>query len=306
MMHERHFRAMGTDVGIWLWSTHPDAGAALDSIPGVIEAAEQDLSRFRKDSGLCKLNGRAGKGPQPVSQTLAEVCESALEAARSTDGLFDPTILPALLAAGYDATFAEVSAASQAGKKRAGAAPAVRPNWADIAVARGAISLPAETAIDLGGIAKGWIVDKVADSLRPFGPALVDAGGDVRATGKASGLPWPVAVADPHRPERDLALVELADEAIATSSVGRRRWRVGEEWMHHIIDPRTQRPSTSDVHTVSVVGESARAAEVQAKVVLLLGSEAGAADLEARGASAVVVLLDGTVRTFGTRLALSK
>ena len=302
MMHERHFKAMGTDVGIWLWSTHPDAGASLDSLPGTVEQAEQELSRFRRDSGVCKLNTRAGKGPQAVSQMLADVCELALQAARSTAGLFDPTILPALLAAGYDGTFSEVAAASKAGKKRALAPPASRPKWEDIVVGRGTVSLPPHAAIDLGGLAKGWIVDLLAEALRPFGPALVDAGGDVRATGKAAGLAWPVAVADPSRPERDLAQVELCDEAVATSSIGKRRWLVGQEWMHHIIDPRTQLPAATDLLCVTVLGDSARAAEVHAKVALLLGSEAGAAHLEAHGASALLVSQDGTVRTLGERL----
>ncbi|MBM3269556.1 MAG: FAD:protein FMN transferase [Candidatus Sericytochromatia bacterium] len=299
MLHERRFRALGTEVGVWVWSTAPELDPILDALPAAFEEAEQELSRFRADSGLCKLNARAGKGPQRVSAALAEVCGLALDAAGATGGLFDPTILHALEAAGYDAPFAEVVAAGR--KARPVPPPPPGPHWSEIQRDGLTIALPAGMALDLGGIAKGWLVDRVAEALRPFGPALVDAGGDVRATGKAAGLPWPVAVADPRPGGRDLAQVELGDEAVATSSVARRRWLHGEEWAHHIIDPRTRRPAATDVLSVTVLGETAAACEVQAKLALLLGGDAGAAHLEARGLAALLVLADGSVRTVSER-----
>jgi len=105
---------------------------------------------------------------------------------------------------------------------------------------------------------------------------LVDAGGDIRAVGVPGGEPWPVAVQDPFDQAQDRAVLALADGAVATSSIGRRRWQSGGRTMHHLIDPRTGQPSDSDLHTVTVLADTAEAAEVAAKTALMLGTTAGA------------------------------
>lgn len=298
MLHERHFRAMNTDVGVWLWSTAPGAPAALDAAPAFFEQVEQELSRFRPDSGLNRLNAAAGQGPQPVSTTLEAVLRLALDAARETGGLFDPTVLPALQAAGYDVSFERIDASGPHDPA------AVRLGWQEVTLADGRVSLPAGMALDLGGLVKGWTVDRLAEKLSAHGPVLVDAGGDICAYGRLDGERWPVGVAEPLEEQEDLVVLELEDEAVATSSVGRRRWRRGEAWMHHLIDPRTQRPSESDVHTVTVVGPSAREAEIAAKVALLLGSAAGSGYLATRGLDGILVRHDGSLQTVGDRLKL--
>lgn len=298
MLHQAGFRALGTDVRIWLWSEHPQARTVLDSLPALFEEAEDEFSRFRPDSALSRLNTKAGRGPQRVSGLLSELCRLALEAAQETGGIFDPTILPALQACGYGVSFGDLRADGGATSARHDLAP----RWQEVRVESERVSLPAGAALDLGGIAKGWIVDRVATLLCPLGAAMVDAGGDIRANGPLAKIPWPVSVADPFMPQRTLAQAALADEALVTSSVGRRRWQQAGVWRHHLIDPRTQLPGASDAHTVSVLGPTARRSEVHAKVALLQGMEAGALHLEAQGLSGILIDHAGAVRWVGDRL----
>ncbi len=293
---------MNTDVRIWLWSAHRDAKATLAALPAVFAEIEAELSRFRPDSALSRLNSVAGRGPQRVSGILAEVVRLALQAAASTGGLFDPTVLPALLAAGYSTSFGTIAAQGGVGMA-VPPAGSLGPRWSEVAVMDLAVSLPAGSALDLGGIAKGWTADRIATLLRAFGPALVDAGGDVRASGAAGGRPWPVSIGDPRQSGVTLAEVELDDEAVVTSSIVRRRWQSGGQNQHHLIDPRTQRPAATDLLAVSVLGPTAAMAEVHAKAALIQGAAAGTRYLEARGLSGLLVGASGSVTAVGDRMA---
>lgn len=286
---------MNTDVGVWLESTDAGAEQALENAAIFFEAVEAELSRFRPSSALCRLNAAAGQGPQAVPAMLREVAALALAQAEATGGVFDPTVLTALQGAGYVGSFETIGR---------GPAATVTPRaaWRDVRVEEGAIALPAGTGLDLGGLAKGWTVDRLAERLRALGPVLVDAGGDMRAFGRLNGEPWAVALADPLHDGEELALFALCDEAIATSSVGKRRWQQNGQWHHHLIDPRTQKPATSDLHTVTVIGPSALASEVASKVALILGREAGTRFLSERNLSAVLIDHDGVLSLVGDRL----
>lgn len=264
---------MNTEIGIWLWNASTEVNGVLAQAAHRFEEVEAELSRFRSSSGLSRLNAAAGHGPQPVSPLLWTVLTHTLDAARRTRGMFDPTLLDQLRAAGYDRSFELL-----VGDTRNARTPGKSPwGWHCIHLdeASGLVELPAGYGIDLGGIAKGWAVDRVAVSLAKHGPVLVDAGGDIRTIGAPGGEPWPVAVQDPFDEARDCAVLALADGAVATSSIGRRRWQSGGQIMHHLIDPRTGQPSDSDLHTVTVLAPTAEEAEVAAKTVLMLGTQAG-------------------------------
>jgi len=158
------------------------------------------------------------------------------------------------------------------------------------------VRLPLGAAIDLGGIAKGWLADKLADKLADCGPCLVDMGGDIALRGRPPGEPgWPVGVADPLHPDDDLVVLALSDAGVATSGRDFRTWMMGGSPQHHIIDPVTQRPVHTDVLTATVVAQQAAVAEVLAKVALLQGAEAGIAWLGCRPAEGLLVREDGTL-----------
>jgi thiamine biosynthesis lipoprotein len=271
---------MNTEVGAWLWHPHPAAAAQLSAVADLFAAAERELSRFLPNSSLSRLNARAGAGPQPVSQPLQTVLTHALAAARQSDGVYNPALLCELQQAGYDRSFELLPRdASTAMRLHAGDR---RNAWRQVKLdaAEETVELPAGLGLDLGGIAKGWTVDQALALLAGWGPALVDAGGDLRAKGAPNGEAWPIAVQDPFQPEADLMTLYLVNQAAATSSIGGRRWQRNGLPMHHLIDPRTGLPCASDLFAVTVIAAETMLAEVAAKVTLILGQAAGQAYLE--------------------------
>ncbi len=301
----RGFRAMGCQIEVQLVhdanETVDDAvRLALSAVETWFRLAEAELSRFLATSGLTHLNRAAGCGPQPVSPLLLTVTRSALVAAASTDGMFDPTLGTVLAHLGYDRSFPLVAHFA------ADVAPALIPPhrqgaWREITVdpVAGTIALPAGVALDFGGIGKGWAVDRAVDTLRPMHGVhggCVNAGGDLRVWGAApdAAPAWIVGVENPQALDGDCAVLAVRDAAVATSSTAYRRWQRGERWMHHLLDPRTGQPAVTDLAAVTAIGPSAMWAEIHAKVALVLGMAAGRAYLNAcDGDAGLLIRTDG-------------
>ena len=307
-LSEHRFRAMNTEVAAWLWSDIGHAAVWLHEVEAFFGEVEAELSRFRPDSGLSRLNAAAGQGPQPVSELLETVISLALKAAEESDGLFDPTVLHALRRVGYDRSFELLAdpPAQDAGQPvslngNGASGDGATINWRAVELNSilGTVALPAGMGLDLGGIAKGWTVDRAAEMLGAWGAAMVDAGGDIRVSAAAGGEPWPIGIQHPFDPTRDLGVIALDGGAVVTSTVGRRQWQRDQQPMHHLIDPRTGKPSQSDLHTVTVLAPTAASAEVAAKVALILGSDRGRAHLMAQGFSGVLVDRTGRVEMVG-------
>ena len=284
---------MNTDVRIWLQTDHELAGSALAEAEKSFAEATLVLSRFLPESDLCALNAAAGKGARAVSPLLLEVLQLALGLSRETQGIFDPSVLHALCEAGYDATFERVEMEVDAPAPRRIRAQC--GGWRDIVVDGDTVRLPPLVSVDLGGIAKGFMVDRVTTDLRKMGPVLVDAGGDIRASGLPGGQPWPVGIGHPLQPGTTIDVVGLRNEALVTSSIGKRRWRRGGRWMHHLIDPRTQEPAVTDLYAVTVLGKTAAISEAHAKVALILGTRDGQEYLASRRLRAWLVQESGDV-----------
>ncbi len=134
--------------------------------------------------------------------------------------------------------------------------------------------MPEGAGIDLGGIGKGWAVDRLASILGT--PSMANGGGDIFAAGcPPADDAWRVGVADPYHPDDDLLVLSVRDRGVATSSSLKRRWQADGLVLHHLIDPRTGRPSDSDAIQVTVVAPSAVLADFHAKVALLQGVKRG-------------------------------
>ena len=153
---------------------------------------------------------------------------------------------------------------------------------------------------DLDGVAKGWIADRALDMLRHYPAALVDADGDI-ALRIGEGVTWDIGVADPRGPGGDdLALIRPDERlsrgpiGIATSGTSIHRWGTGGDGppRHHLIDPRTRRPARTDVVQATVIGATARGAEVLAKAAVIAGSGAALGLLEAAGVHGALLLLE--------------
>lgn len=289
-----HFRAMGTEVGLWLWHTDEQvARQALVETEQFFIQTEARLSRFRPESELSKLNRAAGQ-PFIASTLLFELIDAALYWRDRSSGIFDPTVLKALIAYGYDRSFETMTEPIE---RSVTPAPDTSPLPGQVKLDRAqhSITLPLGVGLDLGGIAKGWTVQQAGQTLGQLGSALVDAGGDIVCIGvPPTGPAWQIGISDPHHKESDLAILLLKDEAVATSSLARRCWKYQGVPAHHLIDPRTGAPAITDLVSVTVIMPRLPEAEIHAKVALILGHQQGLAYLAAQpDLSALLVTGEG-------------
>ena len=269
MITSHSFRSMGTDIELLVDADGADR--ALDAAEAEFHRLDASLSRFRPASELSRLNSA---GAIAASPDLLRITGLALAARTETDGRFDPTVHDAVVAAGYDRTFAEVAPNG----------PAVQPArcGGGVWVAGDAtITLDRGVRLDFGGIGKGYAAERAAEILATAGPCLVNAGGDIAVRGGA----WPIAV---QTADGSMTL-ELRTGGLATSGTDRRRWRRGGRVVHHLIDPTTGSPATADLVRTTVVAEDAVAAEVWATAFFLAGADAGEAEANARRLPTVLV-----------------
>ncbi len=285
-MTRRTFRAMGTTVSVVLDERHA-GGAAV--VAGLFETWEQAFSRFRPGSELSRVNARAGRAVR-VSPLFAEVVGTALEAARATDGIFDPGLERQMRTLGYDRTFDEVPRS----RPDDGLATTAGGGWRSTEFDRAArtLRLPRDVSLDLGGIAKGLAVDAAIAELARLGagPAAVEAGGDAAVVGLPVGMAgWPITIEVPGGSRA----VAIPSGAVATSGISRRAWRVGEESRHHLVDPRSGRPADHSLWSVTAFAATCGQAEVAAKVAFILGPEAGTTFLLRIGVAGLLVDRDG-------------
>ena len=270
---------MGTTIELLLDAEDGEMSQkALDAAQSEFEQLEHKLSRFEPDSELSTLNR---EGSVRASPDLEHVVELALEARETTGGRFDPSVYDALVAAGYDRSFEEIGA----GTEGEVASEPYTGGGVSVDSETGTIELEPGVHLDLGGIGKGYAVDRAVEILAVAGPCLVNAGGDLAVRGDN---PWPVGI-------ENGPTLELSRGAIATSGRDRRHWRQGDEERHHLIDPATGRPSETDLERVTVVASSAVEAEVLAKSLFLSGEELAAAS----GVPAVLFTSDGRTRLTG-------
>jgi thiamine biosynthesis lipoprotein len=265
------FRAMGTS-----WWVTCDRHNLLVSVEAWVRSLEARLTRFEPTSSLSRLN-RERSMRDPL---LAAVARAALRWQAITKGAFDPTLGRPLAALGYDRDFGTLVPVPL----QPGASGSLRVN-----VDASTVSLEGEGTLDLGGIAKGWAVDRVHDRLRRRGARaiLVDGGGDLRGSGRS----WPLGVPG------DRAIV-LNDGAVATSSTLERRWTATDGTpLHHILDPATRMPADSGIVTATVRAPDATTADVLA-TALVVGPATVVPLLADHGASALLV--DRSGRAWGT------
>jgi thiamine biosynthesis lipoprotein len=281
----REFRSMGTRVRLIASpASEPRAlDVALSRVQDVFSVQDERFSRFTDSSELSRVNVGAGSWV-PVSDPFVTLTRRALEAAVETGGLFDPTVLPALAAAGYDRDFAEVRSRAERNEpedadlreiRRTFRALMVRNAsacgaWTQVEVDDGRVRVPEGAAVDFGGIAKGWTVDRATELLADLPWAIVDAGGDLRVVGDVPGDGLEVAIEDPDDSSREVIRVLLSEGALATSSVTVRSWGLG---LHQLIDPRTSLPAQTGVVQATVWASTCTDAEVWSKASLLAGPD---------------------------------
>lgn len=273
---------MGTTVETW-----SDAAGSTADVARWFEDVESRCSRFRPESELSAIN-RSSSANISLSDMMWEVLSAADEARTLTGGLVDIGVGSAVAGWGYDRTFDQVvDIASPRGQVSA-------PGWSLHTGDRTLRRSPG-TWLDLGGIAKGWACDRAIEKDLA---GVVSAGGDLR-----SADPGTVTTVQDDS-GRTAAKVHVGVGALATSSITRRRWRVGDREVSHLVDPRTMAPVETPVLSATVVAATAVEAEIGAKAVLIKGADGLAwADRTDWIRSALVLWHDGSVfATTGTEL----
>jgi thiamine biosynthesis lipoprotein len=258
------FRAMGCDVVV--------SGGDSTGVAAVFARWEAVFSRFRLESELSRVNA----APEPalrVSALFAHALRVALDVARATDGLVDPTLGTALEHAGYDRDFARLAGDGELG-------PAAPSRLDEVRLDGAILRRPPGLRLDLNGVVKALAVDEAVATLP--GNGFVSAGGDLAVRGPVDvGLPGGGAV-------------RLVRGGLATSGSASRHWRRGGARQHHLIDPRTGRPARSTWQQVTVSGALCLDADAAAKAAFLLGDE-GPAWLDGRGLAGRFVTETGRV-----------
>jgi thiamine biosynthesis lipoprotein len=271
--------------------------AAVDAAFAVFARVEEAMNEWRPGSALSTLNAEAGSGKAvPLPGDLCQVLRAGRDGAERTGGLFDPTwaALRGVWRFG-DAEPPRVPSDAEV------AAACPRVSWRDLEIEP--VATPASDApctarlrragmqVGLGGLAKGWGVDRAVAALRVRGlrDFTVQAGGDLYAAGTRDGQPWRVGVRDPRgAPGEPFAWLLVSDAAFSTSGDSERFFVSGGRRYHHLIDTRTCRPATAS-RQVSVLARSALEAEILGKAVFVLGEDDGLALAARSGASAVIV-----------------
>lgn len=263
----------------------PDGAVDLLELEG--KSLEHSWSRFIADSDISRLNSAAG-APCAVAADTIDLILAMREGWRETGGDFDPTLLPAVIAAGYDRSRVDPAAVTTVP-----ATARSRQNLEAIMFDGDQITLPVGMTLDAGGIGKGLAADRLATSLMQLGAwgCIVEVGGDLRAAGDApDGIAWRVAVEDPFDQTLTRSTVRLTEGGIATSSQRKRRWgEPGSTSTHHLIDPETQRSAATSVQTVTVLASTTARAETLTKSGFLRPIPDYLAWLPTRGAAGLLI-----------------
>jgi thiamine biosynthesis lipoprotein len=240
----------------------------------LLESWHRRLTRFDPASELCRLNADPREEVE-VSAIVACFAAAAIDAARRTGGLVDPTLVREIEAAGYTGDLGEPVALDRLQPRRA-AGPSAHARWRQVRVdaMRRTVTRPPGVMLDSGGIAKGLFADLVAARLAQAASFAVDCCGDVRIGGRAA-LERTVNVDDPFAPGEPLHEFRVRDGGVATSGIGRRSW-TGADGMprHHLLDPSTGQPAYTGVVQATALAPAAAEAEALAKAALLSGEHA--------------------------------
>jgi FAD:protein FMN transferase len=267
---------MGTLVEITLPGEEKAAKATTEAILSELKRVE-DLTSFHKPSELTRINDQSGNGPVKANAELLSLIRESLRFAKETHGAFDPTVGPLTRLWNFSGgnprlpTQAEITAAL------------AKVGWRRVKIdsEAGTIELPDRgMALDLGGIAKGYALERAAAVIRKRGisAALVNAGGDVLVVGEREpGKPWRIGVQDPRHERAMVAVANLKDCVVQTSGDYERCFFENGKRYHHILNPATGYPA-DDLQSVTVVAPTGMTTVTAG--IFVLGAEAGLKYLE--------------------------
>lgn len=281
-MYQYNFNSMSTMVQI---SINQEMFANdLMPVYKLFALVEDTCSRFKAESELSLLNQQIGKDIE-VSHLFFSILKETLKFYKETNGVFNPGILPALENSGYTKSI-EFIRGKELGVSSLSTPVMKKMQPYQLNEENQTVVL--QTPIDLGGIAKGWVIDRATEVLSTYGYGFINVGGDIRIFGT---LPRPlnIGIEDPSDPTKMISSIQVSEGAVATSTSMKRRWKMNGVNKHHLIDATTGEPSTSAIISSTVTAPTATEADVLAKVVLLLGEEGGKALISGKKSKAVII-----------------
>jgi thiamine biosynthesis lipoprotein len=287
---------MGTDVTITVVARSAAEGeSAIEAGMAELRRLDAMMSLYKDESEITKVNLAAGKHPVKVSPEMIEVVDSAAEISKLSDGVFDITIGPLVVL--WQMRLKEGRAPMDAEIAR------IKPlvNYKNIVVDRKASTIFLKKAgmiMDFGGM-KGYTADRVAAILRKRGitNAVIAVAGDIWVLGhRDDGKPWRIGVQHPREHDKVLTVLDLSDKYVSTSGDYERFVIREKKRYHHIIDPRSGKPSKG-VISATLVGDKGAFIDPLAKVPFILGPEQGLKIVRKLGAEAIIVDEEGKVYT---------
>ncbi len=292
----REYLAMGSQLRVTLWTTdEAKAAAAADRVSREFDRLELLLSVWKPGSDVVRINAAAGITPVPVHRDTLAVLDAARDAGELTGGKFDITF----------GALAEIWKFDHDQDGRQPDRPAIdrRVPLVDYTAVR--TDRSAGTAfvsrtgmrIHLGGIGKGYAVDRAVEQLKAegFHDFLIQSGGDMYAAGTNNGTPWTLGIADPRGDHQAFAAVSLRDQTLSTSGDYERFFITNGTRYHHLIDPDRGEPARG-CRSVTIVADRAVTADVLSTGVFIMGPEAGMALVETMpNVEAVIVTSDNEV-----------
>lgn len=274
---KKEFSAMGTNISVEIVlnneSSRKSAQKNLDEVEKIFRNLEKIFNRFNPESELSKINESLNQELN-ISEPMTDVLRLSLKFNQLFEGYFDPRIIENLEKIGYDKDF--------------------RNNNFNISETKEIIQEKIETSldndlalnfenrkatlkkrIDLAGIVKGYAVDKSLEYLEKegFRNFIVEAGGDMYALGKnEENNFWTI---DIEGLPKEKIILKLKDEGIATSGISRKRWLIGSQKFHHLINPKNPGVFGFELKSATVIAQNTAEADAQAKSLFLMGKEKG-------------------------------
>ena len=263
---------LGTEVSVRLWHDDPDKGRAfVEQFFKEVDRIDQLMSTYIEESEISRINREAAQHPVEAGDELFRIIQRSLDISTLTRGAFDITYES--VGQHYDFRARQRPDAETVAENL----EFIDYRLVKLNPAQGTVEFGAEgVRINLGGIAKGYVVERGVDLLRVGGVehAVVTAGGDSKLLGDRRGQPWMVGIRDP-RVDGEVAMtVPLIDEAISTSGDYERFFDEDGVRYHHIISPSTGNPA-SGVHSATVFGPDAVFTDALSTSVFVMGVDLG-------------------------------
>ncbi len=284
---------MGTRCAVEIWATDRAAGnAAMEAVLADMRRIDALMSTYKPDSEISRVNANAAREPVAITAELFGLLQTAQQYSALSKGAFDITYA----SVGYLYDYRQHFHPDE--KSIAAALPTVDYRQLKLDPANRTVSFGKPgMRIDLGGIAKGYAVDRGIEILkaRGFTHAMVNAGGDTRVSGDRFGKPWVVGIRHPDRKDEVALRIPLTDAAFSTSGDYERFFDEGGVRYHHIIDPKTGH-SPHAVRSVTIIASNATRTDGLSKTVFILGPKAGLDFINSLpDADAIVIAADGKV-----------